>query len=371
MALDPLRKTDRSLQVKVEKGDAKSSITLYDVDYSIMSYLQDVVLPKLEHNGKSVAIPVVYGNAERWTGARREGVYRDSNGKINLPIMMLRRSSVAKSADMSMLNRHVTYTALTKWSKDNRYDRFSAMGASRAKPKYDIYKITMPDYIDVTYDCMGWTNYTEHLNSVVEALTFASDEYWGDKHKFKFNTKIENYNITTDVGGNIERINRVEFQLNVRAYLLPDKYDGQTTTQKNRNSGRVIFNETDATANGRLEEILISPSAYYDNKDLIDFLSLNGSKTVNPNTINIATFTGIKLIGTPPALSSAVTPTLTTNVGSYDVKVFVNGVRMVQGTNFTATYSGTTLTITFNPANVGYNIELTDEVTITSKFIDV
>ena len=373
-ATDPLRKTDRNLQIKSEKNDIKQSITLFDVDYAIMSYLEDVVLPKVEQGGKSIKIPVIYGNSERWVGARRQGVFRDAAGRIQLPLLMIRRNSVAKNESMSMLNRHVSYRGIKKWSKENRYDRFSVLGPT-AKPKYDIYNITMPDYVEINYECMGWTNFTEHLNLVVESLTFASDEYWGDKHKFKFITTIGDYNIVNEVGEGTERINRVEFSLNVKAYLLPEKYDGQDTIKKQKNITKVaVFtSETDITADGRLEGILTKPSAYYDNKDLIDFLSLNNSESANPITNDTITFSNVKLVKTPAALSSTITASLTIDTISYDVKIYINGVRMIQPNNFTVTYSSSTnqLIITFIPANIGYSITSVDEVTITGKFIEI
>lgn len=373
--IDPLRKSGRNFQTKSEKGDIKQSITLYDIDYSIMSYLEDVVLPKLERNGESVNIPVIYGNSERWVGARNQGVYRDSAGKIQLPLMMIRRTSVAKNENMAMLNRHVSYRSITKYSKQNKYDRFSILGPS-AKPKYNVYNITMPDYVEINYECMAWTNFTEHLNVVVESLTFASDEYWGDKHKFKFNTVISDYNIINEVGEGTERINRVEFNLNVKAYLLPEKFDGQDTIKKSGNITRtatVITTETDITANGRLESIFTKPSSYYDNKDLIDFLSLNNSESANPVANNTITFTGVKLVKTPAALSSSITGSLTIGTITYDIKLYINGIRMIQANNFTATYSAetNTLIINFDAGNIGYSITSSDEVTITGKFIEL
>lgn len=372
---DPLRKAQRNFQAKSEKGDIKQSITLFDIDYAIMSYLEEVVLPKLEQNNQSITIPVVYGNSERWVGARRQGVYRDASGKIQLPLMMVRRTSVAKNESMAMLNRHVSYRSITKYSKQNKYDRFSILGPT-AKPKYNIYNITMPDYVEINYECMAWTNFTEQLNLVVESLSFASDEYWGDKHKFKFNTTIADYNIVNEVGEGTERINRVEFTLNVKAYLLPEKFDGQDTVKKGGNITRVatiVTTETDVTANGRLEQLLVNPSSYYDNKDLIDFLSLNNSESANPVANNTISFTDVKLVRTPATLAATITGSLTISSVTYDIKVYINGVRMIQSNNFTATYSAETniLTINFDAGNIGYNITSSDEVTITGKFIEL
>ena len=369
MSTNPLKADlNRAKQIKSTKGDLKQSITLFDIDYAMMTYLEDTVLPTLDDNGKVLKIPVIYGNSERWVGARRQGVYRDNKGKIQLPLMMIRRTSIAKDDTMPMLNRHVSYSGVTKYSKDNRYDRFTAMGGN-VKPKYEIYNITMPEYVELNYECMVWTNFTEHLNSVIEQLNYASS-YWGDKDHFKFRTSISDYNVVNEVGDGTERINRVEFTLNVKSYLLPEKFDGENTIKKSMSTKRVVVStETDVTANGRLEGLLTTPSPYYDNKDLIDFLSLNNSKVVDGETNSSAIFPGVKLIQAPAQLAGVITSGLTYDGNSYDVKLYINGVRYYQTTHFTITsYSNNTLILALSP---GFPVDSGDEITITGKFIDI
>jgi hypothetical protein len=370
MSTNPLRKSDRILQTKKEKGDLKQSISLFDIDYAMMSYLEDTALPTLDDNGKALKIPVIYGNSERWNGSRRQGVYRDNKGKIQLPLMMIRRTSIAKDESMPMQNRHVSYQAITKYSKDNRYDRFSLLGKA-TQPKYEVYKITMPEYVELNYDCMVWTSYTEHLNSVIEQLQYTGT-YWGDKNGFKFRTSLGEFNVINEVGEGTERINRIEFSLGVKAYLLPEKFDGEDTIKKSFSTKRIVVStETDVTANGRLEGILTTPSPYYDNKDLIDFLSLNNSKIENPIVDNSVVFSDIKLIEAPATLVSVVSSGITVLDKSYDVKVYINGTRYYHTTHFTVTISSTSLTINFIPANLGFVVDSSDEITITGKFIDI
>ena len=367
MSTNPLRpELNRANQIKSNKGDVKQSISLFDVDYAIMSYLEDTVLPKLDDNGKSLSIPVIYGNSERWNGARRDGVYRDNKGRIQLPIMMIRRTSIAKDENMPMLNRHVSYPTITKYSKDNRYDRFSILGKT-IQPKYELYNITMPQYVEVSYECMAWTSYTEHLNSVIEQLQYAGT-FWGDKDKFKFRTQVSDFEIVNEVGENSERINRVQFTIAVKAYLLPEKFDGENTTKKSMSVKRVVVaTETDVTSGtGRLEGLLTTPSPYYDNKDLIDFLSLNNSK-VTTSTTNQAIFSNIKCIKTPPTLSSVVTSGFTVGSDTYDIKVYVNGVTLIASNLYSVALTLNSLTINFT----GYQVDPGWEITITGKFIDL
>ena len=371
MSTNPLRPDlNRANEIKSEKGDIKKSVGLFDIDYAMMTYLEDTALPKLDYNGKSISIPVIYGNSERWKGARRDGIYRDNKGKIQLPLMMIRRTSIAKDETMPMLNRHISYPTITKYSKNNRYDRFTALGGN-TQPKYELFNIVMPEYVEVNYECMAWTDYTEQLNSVIEQLNFAST-YWGDKDKFKFRTQVSDYNVINEVGEGTQRINRVEFTLNVKAYLLPEKFDGELTTKKSISTRKVVIStEVDVTANGRLEGMLTTPSPYYDNKDLIDFLSINNSKAQNPVSNNTITFTNIKLIEAPTQLQSVISAGLTVNSLTYDIKVYINGVRYYQTTHFTCTGTSNTLTINFISANLGFNVTPTDEVIITGKFIDL
>jgi hypothetical protein len=270
---------------------------------------------------------------------------------------------------MPMQNRHVTYPTITKYSKDNRYDRFSALGGG-ARPKYELFNIVMPDYVELNYECMVWTSFTEQLNEVIEHLNFTSS-YWGDKEKYKFRASVSEFNVINEVGEGAVRINRVEFSLNVKAYLLPETFDGEPTTKKSMSIKRVVVaTETDVTANGRLEGMLTTPSPYYDNKDLIDFLSLNNSKVVQGG-VNTATFTDIKLIKAPAALSTVITSGLTIGDNSYDIKVYINGVRYYFTTHFSVAITSNSFTINFNSTNLGFSVTSTDEITITGKFIDI
>lgn len=367
MAENPLKNQNREAQIKREQNDLRQSITLYDIDAAIMGYLSDVVLPTLDDNGQSVKIPVVYGNSERWEGAKKKGMYRDQKGKIQLPIFMIRRSSVAKNDAIPVLNRHVSYQGVTKWSKDNRYSRFNLL--TGAQPKYEVYNVTVPDYVEITYECMGWAPYTEQINKIVESLNWASDEYWGDKTKYKFMSTITDYTVVNELDEGSQRINRVECSINVKAYLLPEKFDGEETTKKAFGIRRFIFTtEVDLTANGRMETQLVNPLAYNANKDVVDYLALNNTYTEAAVSNGQTTFTinNKKLIAAPALLAGTVTNTLTVNSIGYEVSVYKNSTKLTQGTHFTATYVNNTLSLVFTG---GISYDTTDNLVITGKYI--
>lgn len=386
MSTNPLRKDlNRTEQIKSNKGDIKHSITLFDIDYAMMSYLENTVLPTLNDNGTALKIPVIYGNSERWKGARRDGVYRDNKGRIQLPLMMIRRTTVSKDETMPFLKRGVHYATISKYSKDNRYDNFTALGGG-IQTKKELYNILMPEFVDITYECMVWTSYTEQLNEVIEALNFTG-QYWGDKDTWKFRTQVMDYNVINEVGDGTERINRVEFNLITKAYLLPEKFDGESPIKKSISTKRVVVaTETDVTSGtGRLEGFLTTPSPYYDSKDLIDFLSLNNSviKTLTLGDIDTnfvgkvgkqtITFSDIKCIKTPNALSSVISSGLNVNGNIYDIQVYANGVRYYQDSNFTAgtiDVNGMGLRLHLDP-DLMPEVEPGWEISIIGKFIDI
>ena len=38
------------------------------------------------------------------------------------------------------------------------------------------------------------------MNKIVEAFQYATDEYWGDKEKYKFRVRIDSFDNQTEVG---------------------------------------------------------------------------------------------------------------------------------------------------------------------------
>ena len=72
---DPIGKEkNRGQQIALE-SKAKVGITLFDIDYAMMEYMTDVVIPDVEENGTKVKVPLIYGNPERWKAATKAVSY--------------------------------------------------------------------------------------------------------------------------------------------------------------------------------------------------------------------------------------------------------------------------------------------------------
>jgi hypothetical protein len=197
------------------------TINLYTVDNAIIKYLSDRIKPIVNLNGTQITVPVMYGSPERWKSAQRDGVLRDSIGKIQLPILMIRRTAMKKSKINSPVNKYYDRSFYTGWNRRTPYDQFSVINGITPSKEYFVTTAT-PDYYTFTYKCMIWTEYMEQMNMVVENISFESDEFWGEPNQYKFRTIINSFEPLTELPNNSDRVVRTQFDMTVHAYLLPE-----------------------------------------------------------------------------------------------------------------------------------------------------
>ena len=210
------------------------NVGLYTIDNAILKYLQTKIKPVVTQDNKQVQVPVIYGNPERWKSAQQDGAIRDKNGKLILPIIMMRRTTMKKHAINSPVNKYQSYVYKQGWNSRNIYDRFTAL--NNITPS-EVYHTTMvPDHYDFTYEAIIWTEYMEQMNGLVENISFESNEYWGEGNNYKFLAKIDQFEQITDLPANNDRLVRSKFTIDVRAYILPqsalDRNGNRAATSK-------------------------------------------------------------------------------------------------------------------------------------------
>lgn len=223
------------------------SVGLYTIDNAILTYVQSKIKPVVTQDGKQIQVPVMYGSPERWKSVQRDGSIRDKNGKILLPIMMLRRTSMKKNSINSPVNKHQTYLFKTGWNSRNIYDRFTALNG--ITPSQVYHSSIVPDYYDITYETMIWTEYMEQMNSLVETISFESNEYWGDNNNYKFIARIGQIDQITDLPTNNDRLVRSKFSIDIKAYILPasalDKNGNRVKSTKLQYSPKKVVFDTE------------------------------------------------------------------------------------------------------------------------------
>jgi len=233
------------------------SITLKDVDTAVLNHVKNVMKPRVREANETFKIPVYYGNEERWKAVRKRGVLRDKNNSLILPLIMLKRTELSRNELSGQSFQHdvrrnsVEVVRANKWSKDNQYDRFSVQQG--VQPVYDVITTGMPNYADITYEFILWTNFIEQMNPLVESFVDQSNTYWGDGTNNKFLCVLENISDASEMNQDGERFIKSTFTVTSKAYLLPEYLNSVITNKvsnmkKFTTPSRVTFTqEGDAT----------------------------------------------------------------------------------------------------------------------------
>ena len=226
-------------------GDKKFSIGLKDIDQSIMYYFTNVLKLTVYQNNGTVLVPVIYGSPEKWKSIQKDGYYRDGAAKIMSPLLVFKRSSVVQNRTLGNKldgNAAKNVQLFEKaFSRRNIYDNFNVL--QNQKPQREYVVVVTPDYVTVNYTCIMWTNFVEQMNKLIEAVNFASNSYWGDPDSFQFLTKTETFTDAQVYEQGEDRLVRVEFDLTVNGYLIPDSLNAYLAqlSAKTYNICKIVF----------------------------------------------------------------------------------------------------------------------------------
>ena len=284
-AYGPNHKPNRAYDLRRDKDTQKNfSVTLIDIDTAILTHLDTVISPTIIDAGRQIKVPINYASGEKWKSIQQDGVIRDHNGKIQTPVIAFRRSTMQRNDNLITLNRYLQYPAIKHFSEKNKYDRFSAM--SGFMPVKEIYSVAMPDHVIINYEFIIWTELIEQGNAVVEAINFSTEDYWGDKNRFKFRTSISDYNFETTNDAGQDRIVRSTFSMMVNAYLLPDKFENyKSVVQKAFTPRKVVFDVHEKIV-GAIGESGEHTSVSVNDGNLADSNQPPISQNINYNIIN-------------------------------------------------------------------------------------
>ena len=237
------RRRDKQEQKNVE-------VTLMDHDAAIMYYFKEVITPTVIEQGEEIKVPIMYANPERWKTIQKNGHLRDSKKQLITPVIVFRRTSIAKDETMAVdkldaNDPKLFYTFEKKYTQENRYDKFSVQQG--ILPQRELYNVAVPDYVIMSYECIIWTAYIEQMNSIIEKINYSDGAYWGEPGKFKFKVNIESFDDATEMADN-ERMIKTTFTFNFRGYLIPEAFNNYINTRRYLSPARISINdETDIT----------------------------------------------------------------------------------------------------------------------------
>ena len=376
-------KENRANQLSLKDDTTKLPIvSIKDIDEAIFYYFKNVIKPTAIQNGNQIDVPVIYGSPERWAAVQKDGFLRDGNGKIQVPLIMFKKSGIEKNRtlgnklDGNEVNNFAVYQK--KYSKRNIYDQFSRL--TNRQPAEEIYGVVIPDYVTITYECMIFTDYVEQTDKLIEALNFASDSYWGDKDRYRFRAMIDSYTPTIEMNQGQDRSVKTTFTIRLNGYIITDTYNRDRANMKKWYSkSQVNFGfetvgdlETLQAAAGT--SVTQAPTRFFDGQTgatststsagaggmtaaELAFIQLNSTAIADNVTSTVATFNN-KTITTPPA-------GFTINENSF--QVYVNGVS-IPSTQRTTVQSGANITVTFDTGAIGYVMLSNFEIVLVGKF---
>jgi hypothetical protein len=367
------------------KGDnvKQFQVGLKDVDEAIFYYFNNVIKPSVVQNSLKVNVPVLYGSPERWAAMQKDGYYRDNNGKIQTPLIMIKRDSVDKDRTLGNkmdANNPIHFGVFEKkYSKKNFYDNFSALNNREAVREF--YGVIIPDYINLVYSCTIFTEYVEQMNKIVESINFASDAYWGDPERFKFRASIDNYTTVTELIQGGDRTVKTTFQIKMAGYIVSDAIN-TSVANPNKFFSKAALNFGIETA-GSTEVLNLkastptnqAPTRFFDTalpaatpstgagggtggmtQEQITYVGMSNTALADTVTSTTAVFNN-HVIATPPAGFPAM--------DEGDFQVYINGV-MIPTQNRTTIQSGANIQVTF--VQLGFTLDSTDQVLIVGKF---
>ena len=231
--------TDRANQLSKSDSKVKDiTIGLYDIDEAISFYFNNVIRPKINDGEEMIDVPIIYGAPERWKAVQKSGVFRDTTGKIQIPLIMYRRISMDRVEGM-MGNKidasdpsHIIRQFAAPYNARNRYDNFSIL--QNQKPSTEYYNVIIPDYFKMTYEVIIWTEYVVQQNKIIEDINYNANSYWGDKNSFKFLATMDSFTTDNNIEQGVDRSIKASFQLVLNGYVIPDNVQKDATNFANR-----------------------------------------------------------------------------------------------------------------------------------------
>ena len=120
----------RQTQFKRKDKIQDISVSLMDMDSTIMYYFENVIKPTVTENGETIKVPIMYSSPERWASIQKQGFMRDAKRQLMLPVIAFRRTGMEKDDTMAVdkidpEDPKLFYSFERKYNPQNRYDAFS------------------------------------------------------------------------------------------------------------------------------------------------------------------------------------------------------------------------------------------------------
>jgi len=221
--------------------------TLYDIDYAIKWYIENKIRPQVTSNKNIIAVPVIFSNGEKWDNVQRLGYTRDEKGKLQSPIIMLKRNSATERDNHRGLDVNNTpdsnyFVYRNQYNSRNRYqDTLFPNPFSQPVKSNKLYIVDIPKYVNVEYEILIWCDFTTQLNDVIDQVLPHNRYSWGqDFNQFESVMGGVNFETINTIGE--DRLTRATIPLTVKGTLLAEHEVNTETIKKRHSIKKVIWN---------------------------------------------------------------------------------------------------------------------------------
>ena len=207
------------------------SIGVKEIDTAVIKHIRNIMKPKIKEQNEIISVPVLYGNEERWKSIKARGTLRDKNGVIILPIIVIKRTSLAMndqlpfSFDNDVKGKFINVVRSSSgWSKNNRYDRFAVLTGQQ--PVQEFVKTGMPDFVICSYSVVMMTSFIEQMNDLNNLWIEHLETYFGDQTSYRFLSSLSgDISNEVEMESQGERMIRNELTIEIKGYMIPEFTD--------------------------------------------------------------------------------------------------------------------------------------------------
>jgi hypothetical protein len=359
--------------------------TVYDIDFAIKWYIDNEIQPQIMSDQTLIPIPVLFANGEKWDNVRRLGYLRDEKGKLQSPLIMLKRNSVQERDNNKQLDVNRQYPGnqfvyKQQYNKRNRYEDqlFPIPNPQRAESK-EIYVVDIPKYVTIEYDVMMWCDFTTQMNDLIDQMLPYNRYGWGNEsNKFHVSYGATSFETVNTVGE--DRLVRATLPITVLGTLLSAQETRVETLKKMYSIKKVSFDVVVDVGDLNIfstttipQNILQYQSNVMSGANIV-VSGGGGAQTINAAAMtyltNISERQGVYVNQTTITISSfvAVNPVLYTTATKDEFDLYINGQYIDKAAYIWTPSDNTSQTIVFDPNVLGYVIEATDLIIVKGRW---
>ena len=379
---------DRSSQIRRDDDIIRTPRrTVYNIDFALKWFVENTIQPKITGpDNELIDVPVIYSNAEKWDSVRRLGYLRDEKGMLQSPLIILKRNSLQERDQLKKLdvNRFISGNSIIykqQYNPRNSYlDQLYPIPSKQKEGSTEMYSINIPEYVDVEYDLLMWTDFTTQMNELVEQLMPYGGFAWGNEsNKYRTHIRTLSFETINTVGN--DRLVRCTVPLTVNGTLLGEQEYRLSTVQKKYSLKKLVWEfvidvdedifgttevpqalldvETRIISGGR---VVISrtggDSPLVIDANTMEYLTQLQEKTATVQ--NATTVTVNDAAGTNPVTLAAATKN--------EFNVYINGQYIDKALYTWTPTTSSPQTIVFDTTQLGYELDSNDIIIINGRW---